>query len=136
MAYDVNVGLDYSGWTASTDLSTKQFYFVSLNSSKQVAVSGSNVHSVGILQDKPNAAGRAAQVRYGGISKVQCGGTFAAGDLLASDSNGKAVKYTAATVSAGTPEPLAGSIVLGIACEAGVSGQVSTILLQPSGLHN
>jgi len=135
VAYSVNTGQDFS-FQASADLSTKQFYFVTLNSSKQVAVAGANAECIGVLQDKPNAAGIAGQVRCFGISKVQCGGTFAAGDKIASDASGKAVKYTAATVSAGTPEPLAGSLVQGIALEAGVSGQVSTILLIHSGLSN
>lgn len=135
MAYSVNTGQDFS-FQAAADLSTNQFCFVALNSSSQIAVAGANVECVGVLQDKPNAAGVAGQVRCFGISKVQAGGTFAAGDKIASNASGKAVKYTAASVSAGTPEPLAGSLVQGIALDAGVSGQVATILLTHSGISN
>lgn len=135
MAYSVNVGLDFT-WAASGDLSTDQFKFVTLNSSKQLALAGADVECLGVLQDKPSAAGKNGQVRYFGISKVIAGGSFNAGDKIASDSNGKAVKATAASVSAGTPEPLAGSHVIGLALEAGTSGQTSTILLLHSGLTN
>lgn len=135
MATSTNVGQDWS-FPASADLSTKQFYFVTLNSSKQIAVAGANAECLGVLQDKPNASGNGGQVRVFGISKVQCGGSFNAGDKIASDASGKAVKYTVATVSAGTPEPLAGSLVQGIALEAGVSGQLASVLLIHSGLSN
>lgn len=135
MATEANTGSDFT-FKASADLSTKQYYFVTLNSSKQLAVAGANVECIGVLQDKPSAAGVGGQVRCFGISKVVCGGTFAAGDKIASDSSGKAVKFTAATVSAGTPEPLAGSLVQGIALEAGVSGQTASLLITHSGLSN
>lgn len=135
MSVATNVGQDFT-FQASADLSTKQFYFVTLNSSKQIAVAGSNVECLGVLQDKPSAQGNGGQVRVFGISKVQCGGSFNAGDKIASDASGKAVKYTAASVSAGTPEPLAGSLVQGIALEAGVSGQLASVLLIHSGLSN
>jgi len=135
VAYEINTGQDV-GFQASTDLSAKQFYFVVLNSSKQLAVAGANVECVGVLQDTPAAAGRVGQVRCFGVTKVQCGGSFNAGDKVASDANGKAVKATAASVSAGTPEPLAGSLVQGIALEAGASGQIATVLLTHAGLTN
>lgn len=135
MAYEINVGVDIS-FPASADLSSNQFYFVVLNSSKQLAVAGANVECLGILQSTPNAAGRGGEVRCFGVSKVQCNGTFNAGDLIASDASGRAVKYTAASVSAGTPEPLAGSHVMGIALEAGAAGQLATVLLTHAGLSN
>ena len=135
MAYDVNVGQDFS-FQASTDLSADQFRFVVLNTSKQLVLAGANVSCLGVLQDAPSAAGRAAGVRCFGISKVVLGGTVAANDKIASDANGKGVKATAASVSAGTPEPLAGSYVMGIALEAGVSGDVVSVLLTHAGLTN
>lgn len=59
---------------ASGDLSTKQYYFMSLNSSGQAQTCGSNVTGIGILQDKPNAAGQACRVRtIGGISLMVAG---------------------------------------------------------------
>lgn len=134
MAFENNVGQDWT-WPASADLSASQFCFVTLNSSKQIALAGANVECVGVLQDKPKSGVR-GQVRTFGISKVIAGGSFNAGDKIASDASGHAVKATAASVSAGTPEPLAGSLVQGIALEAGVNGQTSTILLTHAGLTN
>lgn len=135
MATEASVGLDFT-WPVSGNLSTNQFCFVTMNSSGQLAVAGANVRAIGVLQDKPAATGLGGQVRCGGISKVIAGGSFNPGDLIASDASGHAVKYTAASVSAGTPEPLAGSIVLGIALAAGVSTQTTSILLVNGGLNN
>lgn len=135
MALDNNVGQDIT-LAASGNLSSNQFYFVTLNSSKQIAVAGANVECIGVLQDKPNAQGVGGQVRVFGVTKVQCNGSFNPGDKVASDASGKAVKYTSASVSAGTPEPLAGSLVQGIALDAGVAGQLASIVLIHSGLSN
>jgi len=67
-------------------------------------------------------------------TKIQGGGTFVAGDLLASNSVGKAVKYTGASVYTGTPYTVSGSQVLGIALNSGASGSDSAMLFRPSGL--
>lgn len=134
--YEINVGQDFS-FPASGDLSADQFLFVVLNSSGQLAVAGANVEVLGVLQSTPNAAGRGGEVRCFGVSKVLCGGTFNPGDLIASDASGKAVKFTAASVSAGTPEPLAGSHVVGIALTAGAAGgELASVLLTHAGLSN
>lgn len=135
MAFDNNVGEDISYFKASTDLSSNQYCFVVVNSSSQLALAGANVECLGVLQDKPKS-GVAGQVRTFGVSKVQCGGSFNPGDKVASNGSGLAVKYTASSVSAGTPEPLAGSLVQGIALTAGVNGQVASILITHSGLSN
>lgn len=137
MAYGTNVGLDFS-WPASGDLSSNQFYFVKLNSSKQLAVASGAVGEpvLGVLQDKPDAATRAGAVRCGGLSKVVAGGTIAAGDLLASDANGKAVKYTKATVFTGTPYIVSGSMVLGVALAGASSGETFPMLVSPRGFSS
>jgi hypothetical protein len=135
MATETNIGADTT-IPASADLSTKQFFFVSLNSSGQIQVAGANVSVVGVLQDKPAAAGRGGQVRYLGITKVLAAGTIAANDKIASDGSGKAVKATAGSVSAGTPEPLAGSYVVGIALAAASSGDYVSVLLTHAGITN
>lgn len=136
MAYGTNVGLDTTLPTI-TDLSAKQFYFVTVSSAGNVAVSGAGDLSVGVVQDGPVGTAsvpRATSVRYGGITKVVCGGTFAIGDKVSSDASGKCVKYTAASVYTGTPYTVSGTQVLGVALEAGASGQNSTIIFSPSGL--
>ena len=133
--FENNTGDDISYFAAGSDLSAKQFYFVTVNSSSQLALAGANVECLGVLQDKPKS-GVNGQVRPFGVSKVQCGGSFNVGDRVASDANGKAVKATTASVSAGTPEPLAGSLVQGIALTAGANGQLASILITHSGLNN
>lgn len=132
MAVETNVGLDTT-FLANTDLSGNQFYFVSISSGFLITSAGGTGArtTVGVLQDTPKgttAAPSRAQVRYGGISKVVCGGSFAQGDLLSSNTTGQAVKYTGATgFSTGTQ-------VLGVAFQAGVTGDVSSIIFSPSGL--
>lgn len=134
MAFGVNVGQDFT-LPANADLSSNQFYFVLVNSSGKVALctGAAGEGFFGVLQEKPSAAGRAAAVRYGGISKVVCGGTFNPGDYVTSDSSGKAVKYTKATVFTGTPYIVSGSQVYGLALEAGASGQDSSIIVLHQG---
>lgn len=135
MSYESTVGLDQS-FPASADLSTKQFFFVVLDSNARLAVAGANVSVLGVLQTTPAAVGRAGAVRYGGITKVVAGGTITVNDKVASDSAGKAVKATAASVSAGTPEPLAGSYAVGIALQSAVSGDLVPVLLTHAGITN
>lgn len=136
-AFGTNVGQDFT-FLVNTDLSAAQFTFVQINTStgylKQVGTAGQR--ALGVVQDKTDGSTttKGSQVRTAGTTKVSCGGTFSAGDLLASDSSGKAVKYTGATVFTGTPYSVSGSQVLGVALEAGSSGVISTMLFQPSGL--
>jgi hypothetical protein len=124
------------GLVASGDLSASQFFFVTLNGSAQVAVAGANVSVIGILQDKPTAAGQGCNVGYLGKSKLKLGGTVTVNDKVASDASGKGVKATAASVSAGTPEPLAGSYAAAIALESGVANDVISVLIVHAGITN
>lgn len=134
-AFDVNVGLDFS-FKANGDLSAKQFRFMVVASTGVVAAAGAASEAVvGVLQNDPTDQ-QAASVRTGGGTKIAAGGSFVVGDLLASDSNGKAVKYTKATVFTGTPYVVSGSNVLGVALEAGASGQTSSMLVSPRGFHS
>jgi len=106
---------------ASGDLSASQYCFVEVNSSGQVAVLGAGLSADGILQNDPNAAGRAAEVAIGGIVRVKCGGVVTRGGPVASDSAGKAVN--AAT----------GNIILGTALETGANGAIIAMLFHPRG---
>lgn len=100
---------------AGQDLSTKQYYFVTMASDGQVDPTGAGAAADGVLQNAPAAAGRAASVAISGRVKVVAGGTITAGANVASNASG-------AVVAAST-----GNIVLGKALEAGVSGQYVTI---------
>ena len=136
VAYGTNVGLDYSFLT-EIDLTGDQFKFVTLGSDGYLDVATAGVLAIGVTQDSPVgtvAQPLVRQVRYLGPTKVQCGGAFDAGNKLSSDSAGKAVLYTGATVFTGTPYVVSGSQVLGVALQAGNSGSDTAILFRPSGL--
>lgn len=115
MAYDVGV-TPFPG-IAGSDLSTKQFQFVSINSSGQLAITADAAAADGVLLDKPAAAGRVGAVATvpGQICRVLAGGTITNGDLLEVLS-GKAV-----TKSSGK--------VVGKALSAAVTGDVIPVLL-------
>lgn len=135
MAVETNVGLDTTV-LVNTDMSANQFHFVTLQSTGYAILSTAGERATGVQQDTPNGATVAtrSEMRYGGISKIVAGGTFAIGDLLSSDSTGRAVLYTGASVSTGTPYTVSGTQVLGVALAAGTVGVTSTILLGASGL--
>lgn len=106
---------------ATSTLAAKQYYFVKLDANGQIVVAGSGNYAIGVVQDKP-AAGQVGSVcGPGDVTKVYCGGTFAAGDEVSSDSSGKAVAATS------------GAFVLGQALTAGADGYVATIIYQPKG---
>lgn len=103
---------------AGQDLSTKQYHFVVVASDGQVdAVAAAGGDADGVLQNAPDAAGRAAAVAYAGVTKVYAGGTVTRGEKVQSDNAGKAL--TAAS----------GDHVLGKALTSGGSGEVISVLL-------
>ena len=106
---------------AGADLSTKQFYFVSVAADGQIDPTGDGVDADGVLQDAPAAAGRAALVAIAGKVKVVCGGVVTRGGPVASDASGTAVN------------PATGDIILGTALETGATGRIIEILVQPRG---
>lgn len=108
---------------ASADLSASQFRFVSVDSSGQLAVTGAGALTLGVLQDKPAAAGRASEVGLlngSGRLKVTAGGTVAAGDKVMSDATGRAIVATLA------------NHVNGMALKAAVVGDLIEISPQSS----
>ena len=90
MAYEQT--LRTIGAPASADLSASQFCFVAVNANGQLALPSAGGDAEGILQDKPNGAGVYGEVGILGVSKLVVGAAgVTAGDLLATDVNGKAV---------------------------------------------
>ena len=83
-------------FAASADISAYQYCFMGMpDSSGQVTFTGAGEHILGILQNKPAAAGRGASVRVYGVSKLVVDGNVGAivpGDRLISDAAGKGVK--------------------------------------------
>jgi hypothetical protein len=137
VGYEVNIGWDIS-FPTIVDLSVKQYYFAVLGSDGLLVVaSAAGGPVLGVIQDGPvgtASSTRGCAVRLGGVSKVVCGGTFNPGDLLTTDSAGKAVKYTGASVYTGTPYTVSGSQVVGVALSAGAAGDLATINFNPQGL--
>jgi len=105
-------------YEAGSDMSANQFYFVSLSADGQVDTTGDGARAIGVLQNKPSAAGRAATVATDGKVRVSCGGSVTSGGLVASDANGQAV------------DAASGDWILGEATEAGSSDEVITVDLQ------
>lgn len=102
---------------AAGDLSAVQFKFVKM-STTQVTTCGDGQDAVGVLQNKPAAAGRAAQVCINGVTKVVAGAVTTAGGYGASDSSGRAV------------DAVSGDYILGRFLEAAaVAGDVVSFLL-------
>jgi hypothetical protein len=106
---------------AGADLSTKQFYFVSVASDGQIDPTGAGAIAQGVLQDAPAAAGRAALVAIAGKVKVMCGAAVTKGGPVASTSSGTATNATT------------GNIILGTALETGASGRIIEMIFQPRG---
>lgn len=103
---------------AGADLSADQFKFVQVAADEQVdVVSSAGGDAIGVLQNDPAAAGRAATVCYAGVTKVIAGATVAAGAKIQSDASGQAI--TAAT----------GDAVLGVALKGGAANEVIEVLL-------
>lgn len=76
---------------AGADLSAKQYFFVTQAAGDgQIDPTGDGLLAAGVLQNKPDAAGKAATVACGGISKVSAGAAFSRGDILSADANGEA----------------------------------------------
>lgn len=121
---------------AAADLTTKQFLAIKVDSNGKAAVAGAGEFAAGILQNKP-AAGQAATVAYGGISKAIAGGNITAGMTLAADANGKVVDAAEATVNTSdagaAADAVVSSNVIGVALASGVSGDVIPVLVLMAG---
>lgn len=113
--------LDCITLEAGQDLSAKQFFFVTVASDGQVDPTGDGGVAVGVLQNDPAAAGRAATIGINGVTKVSVGASITAGAAVASDSAGEA-----------TPA-VSGDQILGIALAAGDDGDIIPMLFQPRG---
>ena len=108
-----------TSWITQSDLTSKQFCLLTeTTTAGQVALAGAGNLVLGVAQDTPKAQ-QVVNLMQSGISKVLVGaaGAIAVGALLASDAAGKAITATT------------GQYVFGIAREAGVAGQIISVLL-------
>lgn len=102
---------------AAGDLSTKQYCHVKMSADNTVTTAGNGQESIGILQDKPSAAGRAGAVCLTGISKVLLGGTVTAGQYISADANGAAVV------------PATAERITGLCTKGGAAGEVGEAII-------
>ena len=99
MAYESAL-CNIAGLTASGDLSADQFKFMKITAAGVALNTTNGGFCDGVLQDKPEAADRAACVASSGVSKVKAGAAFAKGARLMSDATGRAVTAADAATSA------------------------------------
>lgn len=94
MAYEMDT-LDIT-FLAAADLSSYQYCFVKLSADNTVNVCGAGEQAIGILQNKPSAAGKEARVRVFGVSRLVNGtaGAIAYGAKVMSAASGKGVAST------------------------------------------
>lgn len=118
MAVELPV-LDYT-FKAGADLSAKQFYFMEFDGNGDVvACNAATDIPVGVLQNKPDASGKAAIVRVVGISKVSADAALSRGDLIGTSADGQA---DAKTVGTDTTEYVVGRML----DAPGAAGQIGT----------
>lgn len=111
---------------AGADLSAKQFTFVKVNSSGQaVAAATAGEYVLGILQNKPSAAGRIASVGILGVSKVVLDETVTPDDKIMTSADGQAAVGAAAAAP--------GNFITGQALIGGAAGEIGSVILGPSG---
>ncbi len=106
-------------YIASADLSAHQYKFVVKGGTggKQIALAGAGEDAVGVLSDNP-IADTPGRVVISGRTKVVCGAVVPVDSDVMSDATGQAIVATGV-----------GAFVLGKSEEAGVAGQVITVLL-------
>jgi hypothetical protein len=105
---------------AAADLSAHQFKFMKVTSAGfTVDLNTTNAaNCLGVLQDKPAAAGLPAAVMVDGITKVKLGATVAAGVDVMSNTAGLAITATGAA-----------AVVMGTLLEGGVANDIVTMQL-------
>jgi hypothetical protein len=105
---------------ASADLSAKQYTFVTVNTSGLLVNTGDGAYAIGVLQDKPAAAGEVGEVAISGVVKVKAGGAITAGNAVASDLNGEAIVAASADIR------------LGVAMQDAAENDVISIVFNPA----
>ena len=124
MAYEA-AQIKVGQFTASADLSAKQYHFVKMSGNNTVTVCAAITDvPVGVLQNNP-ASGGAAEVALLGVTKVVADGTLAAGNLIGTSADGQAD-----AIAAGTDTTV---YLMGVAVSAASAGETATMILNPSG---
>ena len=91
MAYEHNGSSVLITLQANADLSSKQYYFVELDSDGKVGACNAAIDiPIGVLQNAPDASGKAATVLVMGISKVNADAAINEGVLIGPAADGQA----------------------------------------------
>ena len=110
---------------AGGDLSANQYQIVTIASDGQVDVQTSAGGAcLGVLQNKPSAAGQAASIMVSGVSKIVADVTIDEGDNIQSSTDGQAAVAVGA------------DYVIGKALTPGAAGNLVSVLLQMPGAQN
>ena len=133
----VEKGLQQVSFPAGADLSAKQYFFVEMASDGEVtAVNAATDKIIGVVQNKPAAAARAAAVGIGGVTKVAMSSTAAGaaitrGDQLVANTAGRAVKFDGSSANNYIAGTSLTTTTTGTA--AGVGNQIGSMLLTHEG---
>lgn len=121
-------GFNIPGVIADTDLSTKQYRAVKMKGTTEVfevaAITANTDKPIGILQNDPDTGGKAAEVAWGGVSKVVLGGSVNSGDSLSPDTVGELI-----SLAEGTSASADDRFIIAHALQDGSSGEVILALL-------
>jgi hypothetical protein len=103
---------------AGQSLASNQYCFVKYNASGQIVpCSVANESPLGVLQNNPNAVGKACEVVVIGITKVVVGGSIPVNSSISTDASGHAV-----TTGTNAQGKLYGAV-------AAASGDIATIII-------
>jgi len=108
VAYEGNLDV-IPGVVASGDLSAHQFKFMAIGASGAALNTTEGAIVDGVLQNKPDAADKAASVASRGVSKVMAGAAVTKGALVMSSTTGKAITATTGKHAAGRALEAAGA---------------------------
>lgn len=111
---------NYRAGTAKVDLSAKIWHFVKVDETNELELCGEGQAGY-VLTEDPKAGETGTYVIGAEQTKVVCKAAIAIGNLLCSNAEGEAIVAAAAS----------GHIILGVALEAGASGDIIEILTAP-----
>lgn len=124
---------------ASGDLSTKQYLGIVIDANGQAAVATAGAPAIGVLCNKPAAAGRSAEIQIGGVCECLAAGVIAPGAYVTFDADGKATTATKGKTDTSdggaAADALIGSSVFGIALNKSntAAGDVFPVLIAHMG---
>jgi hypothetical protein len=107
---------------AAGDLSGQQYRFVKMSGTQCTVATGATDKTVGVLQNRPDAATRAATVLVSGVTKAVAGAAITAGAVLYIDASGRVTSTQASNTAVGVALSTVSNV-----------GDLVTVLLRPLG---